>query len=117
MLKLAGCIKLYPLAHALSLSFKFHVEQEEYYPTREPARSLEDEGLRCSTVLMNSSPTKLDHDVYSLKGGLQGFNWLFATRYMVKAIGNYYFLFVCVSTEHLVGIRTEYSVFQLYSPS
>jgi hypothetical protein len=34
MLKLAGCIKLYPLAHALSLSFKFHVEQEEYYPTR-----------------------------------------------------------------------------------
>ncbi|KAI5586852.1 hypothetical protein BDE02_06G240200 [Populus trichocarpa] len=96
MLKLAGCIKLYPLAHALSLSFKFHVEQEEYYPT---------------------SPTKLDHDVYSLKGGLQGFNWLFATRYMVKAIGNYYFLFVCVSTEHLVGIRTEYSVFQLYSPS
>ncbi|KAL9363591.1 hypothetical protein Peur_046376 [Populus x canadensis] len=54
MLKLAGCIKLYPLPLALSLSFKFHVEQEEYYPTRESARSLEDEGLRRSTVLMNS---------------------------------------------------------------
>ncbi|KAJ6995343.1 hypothetical protein NC653_017964 [Populus alba x Populus x berolinensis] len=69
MLKLAGCIKLYPLPLALSLSFKCHVEQEEYYPTRElSARSLEDEGLRRSTVLMNFSPTKLDHDVYGLKG-------------------------------------------------
>ncbi|KAL3587193.1 hypothetical protein D5086_014060 [Populus alba] len=53
---------------------------------KESARSLEDEGLRRSTVLMNFSPTKLDHDVYGLKGCLQGFNWLFATRYMVKAI-------------------------------
>ncbi|KAL3587199.1 hypothetical protein D5086_014066 [Populus alba] len=52
----------------------------------ESARSLEDEGLRCSTVLMNFNPTKLDHDVYGLKGCLQGFNWPFATRYMVKAI-------------------------------
>ncbi|KAL3587234.1 hypothetical protein D5086_014101 [Populus alba] len=68
---LAGCIKLYPLPLALSLSFKCHVEQEEYYPTRElSARSLEDEGLRRSTVLMNFSPTKLDHDVYGLKGCL-----------------------------------------------
>ncbi|KAG6770875.1 hypothetical protein POTOM_026574 [Populus tomentosa] len=82
MLKLAGCIKLYPLPLALSLSFKFLVEHE-YYPTRESARSLEDEGLRRSTVLMNFSPTKLDHDVYGLKGCLQGFNWLFATRYMI----------------------------------
>ncbi|KAG6770889.1 hypothetical protein POTOM_026588 [Populus tomentosa] len=65
-LQLAGCIKLYPLRLALSLSFKFHVEQEEYYPTRESARSLEDEGLRRSIVLMNFSPTKLDHDVYGL---------------------------------------------------
>ncbi|KAJ6925083.1 hypothetical protein NC652_018124 [Populus alba x Populus x berolinensis] len=89
MLKLAGCIKLYPLRLALSLSFKFHVEQEEYYPTRESARSLEDEGLRRSTVLMNFSPTKLDHDVYGLKGCLQGFNWPFATRYMVNAVRNY----------------------------
>ncbi|KAG6772956.1 hypothetical protein POTOM_024386 [Populus tomentosa] len=48
------------------------------------AGSLEDEGLRCWTVLMNFSPTKLDHDVYSLKGGLQGFNWLFAARYMLS---------------------------------
>ncbi|KAJ6915387.1 hypothetical protein NC651_017401 [Populus alba x Populus x berolinensis] len=92
MLKLAGCIKLYPLPLALSLSFKFLVEHE-YYPTRESARSLEDEGLRRSTVLLNFSPTKLDHDVYGLKGCLQGFNWPFATRYMVKAVGNYYFSF------------------------
>ncbi|KAG6772953.1 hypothetical protein POTOM_024383 [Populus tomentosa] len=56
----------------------------EYYPPRESARSLEDEGLRRSTVLMNFSPTKLDHDVYGLKGCLQGFNWLFATRYMLS---------------------------------
>ncbi|KAJ6925017.1 hypothetical protein NC652_018080 [Populus alba x Populus x berolinensis] len=60
----------------------------------ESARSLEDEGLRRTTVLMNFSPTKLDHDdVYGLKGRLQGFNWLFATRYMVNAVGNYYFSF------------------------
>ncbi|KAJ6995320.1 hypothetical protein NC653_017946 [Populus alba x Populus x berolinensis] len=57
---------------------------QEYYPTRESARSLEDEGLRCSTVLMNFNPTKLDHDVYGLKGCLQGFNWPFATRYMLS---------------------------------
>ncbi|KAJ6925041.1 hypothetical protein NC652_018095 [Populus alba x Populus x berolinensis] len=54
------------------------------HQTRESARSLEDEGLRRSTVLMNFSPTKLDHDVYGLKGCLQGFNWLFATRYMLS---------------------------------
>ncbi|KAJ6915402.1 hypothetical protein NC651_017413 [Populus alba x Populus x berolinensis] len=95
MLKLAGCIKLYPLPLALSLSFKFHVEQEEYYPTR---WSLPDplkmhEGLRRSTVLMNFSPTKLDHDVYGLKGCLQGFNWPFATRYMVKPVRNYYYYY------------------------
>ncbi|KAG5244517.1 hypothetical protein IMY05_006G0225300 [Salix suchowensis] len=105
MLKLAGCIKLFPLPLAVSLSFNFHVEQEQYYSTRESARSLEDEGLRYSTILMNFSTTKLDLDVHGLKECLLGINcWKF-------------FLFVSVSTEQLVGIRTEYSVFQLYSPS
>nr|XP_034899582.1 uncharacterized protein LOC118037643 [Populus alba] len=75
-----------------TLPLTSHVEQE-YYPTRESARSLEDEGLRRSTVLMNFSPTKLDHDIYGLKGCLQGFNWPFATRYMVNAVRNYKFSF------------------------
>ena len=76
----------------LTLVFMF-----SFVSCREPARSLEDEGLRCSTVLMNFSPTKLDHDVSGLKGRLQGFNWPFATCYMVKAVGNYYFSFCFLS--------------------
>ncbi|KAL9400521.1 hypothetical protein Peur_009482 [Populus x canadensis] len=39
----------------------------------------------------------LDHDVYGLKGCLQGFNWLFATRYMVKAVGFFYFFCLCLN--------------------
>ncbi|KAJ6329842.1 hypothetical protein OIU76_008632 [Salix suchowensis] len=93
MLKLAGCIKFFPLPLAVSLSFNFHVEQEQYYSTRESARSLEDEGLRYSTVLMNFSTTKLDLDVHGLKECLLGFNWFSATRYMVNAVGNSSFLF------------------------
>ncbi|KAJ6697673.1 hypothetical protein OIU79_011263 [Salix purpurea] len=93
MLKLAGCIKPFPLPLAVSLSFNFHVEQEQYYSTRESARSLEDEGLRYSTALMNFSTTKLDLDVHGLKECLLGFNWFSATRYMVNAVGNSSFLF------------------------
>ncbi|KAF9681370.1 hypothetical protein SADUNF_Sadunf06G0218800 [Salix dunnii] len=40
----------------------------------ESARSLEDEGLRFSNVLMNFSTTKLDLDVHGLKECLLGFN-------------------------------------------
>jgi hypothetical protein len=73
--------------------------------------------LRRSTVLMNSVQPSLtmmspvSRDVSrALTGLLQLVTWW-------KQLEIIIFLFVCVSTEHLVGIRTEYSVFQLYSPS
>jgi hypothetical protein len=45
----------------LTLVFMF-----SFVSCKESARSLEDEGLRRSTVLMNFSPTKVDHDVFGL---------------------------------------------------
>ncbi|KAB5553473.1 hypothetical protein DKX38_010784 [Salix brachista] len=53
---------------------------------RESARSLEEEGLRYSTVLMNFSTTKLDLDVHGLKECLQGFNWTASSEVLFNVL-------------------------------
>ncbi|KAB5547536.1 hypothetical protein DKX38_010942 [Salix brachista] len=76
--------QLFPLPLAVSLSFNFHVEQEQDYSTR---------WSLLNPLKMNFSTTKLDLDVHGLKECLLGFYWFSATRYMVNAVGNSSFLF------------------------